>query len=248
MSQDEWDPSENDARTRGDGLEEIYNKPPRTQPPRPGREAPQPPSSAPRAAWEGPTTTKQRPPAAQRNRRGLGLDRGGAAWLNLEQVASIIQLHNTGRSIVTTLLQGTEREDWDTVWTHMREAEGAAVEGTGGPTTRVGDRLMRHGQLLFRHKQEGISGLYPMNMPGHWRVMIVSHDLRQVLLLDPAGDGFTIDEFDSVKYSYVQRIQCQHLDETLANRRLELRCLVGMCSIIMDDPRRNRSRGHHGHK
>ena len=85
-------------------------------------------------------------------------------------MASIVQLHNKGqtsRSIVTTLLQGTEREDWDTVWTHMREAEGAAAEMTGGPTTRVRDRLMTYDQLLFRHKNERISGIYPMNMPGH---------------------------------------------------------------------------------
>jgi hypothetical protein len=41
-----------------------------------------------------------------------------------------------------------------------------------------------------------------MNMPGYCKVMIVSHDLRQVLLLDNFGDGFTIDEFDNVKYSY----------------------------------------------
>jgi hypothetical protein len=106
------------------------------------RKAPRRLSSAPRTTREGPTTTSgQRPPAAQRIR--LGLERGGEAWLNLEQVASIIQLHNkgqTGRSIVTTLLQGTEREDWDTVWTHVREAEGAAAEMTGGPTTRVRDR------------------------------------------------------------------------------------------------------------
>jgi hypothetical protein len=33
--------------------------------------------------------------------------------------------------------------------------------------------------LLFRHKNKGISGIYPMNMPGHWRVMIVSHVLIQ---------------------------------------------------------------------
>jgi hypothetical protein len=59
------------------------------------------PRALPRTTREGPTTTRQRPPAAQRIR--LGLDRGGEAWLNLEQVASSIQLHNkgqTGRSIV----------------------------------------------------------------------------------------------------------------------------------------------------
>ena len=44
-------------------------------------------------------------------------------------------------------------------------------------------------------------------MPGHWRVMIVSHVLRHVLLLNPFGDasepyGFTTDEIDSVQNSY----------------------------------------------
>jgi hypothetical protein len=172
-------------------------------------EAPRPLSSAPRTTREGPTTTRQRPPAAKKTR--LGLDRGDEAWLNLEHVASIIQLHNkgqTGRNIVTTLLQGTERKAWDMVWKHMRVAEEAAAEMTGGPTTRVRDRLMTYGQLFFWHKNKRISGIYPMNMPGHWRVMIVSHVLRQaVLLLDPFGDasepyGFTTDEIDSVQNSY----------------------------------------------
>jgi hypothetical protein len=110
-------------------------------------------------------------------------------------------------NIVTTLLQGTERKDWDKVCIHMRVGEEAAAEKTGGPTTRVRDRLMTYGQLLFRHKKEGISGIYPMNMPGHWRVMIVSHVLRRVLLLDPFGDasgpyGFTTDGIDNVQNSY----------------------------------------------
>jgi hypothetical protein len=153
-------------------------------------EAPRPTSSAPRTTRQGPTTTRHRPPAAQRIR--LGFDEGKEAWLTLEQVASIIQLHNKGQmgcNIVTTLLQGTERKDWDTVWKHMRVAEEAAAEKTGGPTTRVRDRLRTYGQLRFRHQKEGISGIYPMNMPDHWRVMIVSHVLRQVLLLDPFGDA-----------------------------------------------------------
>ena len=112
-----------------------------------------------------------------------------------------------GRNIVTTLLQGTERKDWDMVWKHMRVAEEAAAEMRGGPATRVRDRLITYGQLLSRQKDEGISGIYPMNMPGHWRVMIVSHVLRQVLLLDPFGDasepyGFTTDEINSVQNSY----------------------------------------------
>ena len=211
-------------------------------------------SSAPRTTREGPTTTRQRPPAAQRTR--LGLDRGDEAWLNLEQVASIIQLHNKGqigRNIVTTLLQGTERKDWDTVWKHMRVAKEAAAEMTGGPTTRVRDQLMTYGQLLFRHKNERISGIYPMNMPGHWRVMIMSHVLRQVLLLDPFGDalepyGFTTDEIDSVQNSY-SGYNVSTCPERLQTDRWNCgRCLGGMGGINVDDPRRKRTRGHHGHK
>ena len=67
----EAEESENNARTRGDGLQRAP-----TQPPRPGRKTPQPPSSVPRAAWEGVTTTRQRPPAAQRNRRAGWVLRG----------------------------------------------------------------------------------------------------------------------------------------------------------------------------
>ena len=67
--------SENNARTRAEG--------------------PRPTSSAPRTTRQGPTTTRHRPPAAQRIR--LGLDEGDDAWLSLEQVASIIQLHNKGQ-------------------------------------------------------------------------------------------------------------------------------------------------------
>ena len=171
-------------------------------------EAPRPTSSVPRTTRQGPTTTRHRPPAAQRI--GLGQDEGRKSWLSLEQVASIIQLHNKGQmgcNIVTTLLQGTEREDWDNVWKHMRVAEAAEAGNTRGPTPRVRDRSMTYGQLLFRHKKEGISGIYPMSMPGHWRVIIVSHVLRQVLLLDPFGNasepyGFTADEIDNVQNSY----------------------------------------------
>ena len=47
-----------------------------------------------------------------------------------------------------------------------------------------------------------------MNMPSHWRVMIVSHHLKQVLLLDPFGNasepyGFTEEELDNVRNAYV---------------------------------------------
>jgi hypothetical protein len=103
--------SENNARTRA--------------------EAPRPTSSAPRTTRQGPTTTRHRPPAAQRI--CLGQDEGDEAWLSLEQVASIIQLHNKGQmgcNIVTTLLQGTERKDWDNVWKHMRVAEAAEARKT----------------------------------------------------------------------------------------------------------------------
>ena len=46
-----------------------------------------------------------------------------------------------------------------------------------------------------------------MNTPGHWRVVIVIHRLKQVLLLDPFGDasepyGFTKEELDIVRNAY----------------------------------------------
>ena len=144
--------SENNARTRA--------------------EAPRPTSSAPRTTRQGPTTTRHRPPAAQRI--GLGQDEGRKSWLSLEQVASIIQLHNKGQmgcNIVTTLLQGTEREDWDNVWKHMRVAEAAEAGNTRGPTPRVRDRLMTYGQLLFRHKKRRnlghISHEHARSLEGH---------------------------------------------------------------------------------
>jgi hypothetical protein len=113
-------------------------------------------------------------------------------------VASIIQLHNTNNGIVTTLLQGLQREEWKTVWAHMRATKAAI----GGTEPRVRNTLLRYGQLLHKHKSDGISGIYPMNIPGHWRVMIVSHTLRQVMLLDPLGDGFTQSEIENVQHSY----------------------------------------------
>jgi hypothetical protein len=74
-----------------------------------------------------------------------------------------------------------------------------------------------------------------MNMPGHWRVMTVSHALRQVVLLDPLGDEFTIPEFDNVKYSY------SGYNVSTWTKRLQTdgwNCGVwdGVDSIIMDNP------------
>ena len=138
----------------------------------------------------------------QRSTRGLILDTGTDAWLNLEQVASIIQLHNVNNKVVTTLLQGVSSTRWGTVWAHMRDAENAADDDIEHQIPRRRDAMTRYGELLFTHKRNGISGIYPMNKPGHWRVMIVSHILMHVTLLDPMGDDFSTEEIDSVKYAY----------------------------------------------
>ena len=139
----------------------------------------------------------------------MGLDRGQAAWLNLEQVASIIQLHNTGRSIVTThaACNGCKARRGRTGprygHTCERQREQHCSSGGDGEASNTGkgyrDALR---PTALPAQTDGISGIYPMNMPGHWRVMTVSHALRQVVLLDPLGDEFTIPEFDNVKYSY----------------------------------------------
>jgi hypothetical protein len=88
---------------------------------------PQPASISHTSAQHVLSSSTQAAHAAQISRRGLGLDSGVAAWLNLEQVASLIQYHNnaiiTHHRIVTTLLQGVDRDQWKTVWTHMQRAE-----------------------------------------------------------------------------------------------------------------------------
>ena len=83
-----------------------------------------------------------------------------------------------------------------------RGSSTAAAEGTGRPATRVRDTVMRYGRLLFQHKQDNISGIYPMKKPEHWRIMIVSHVLMHVTLLDPLGDDFREQEIDNVMNSY----------------------------------------------
>jgi hypothetical protein len=81
----------------------------------------------------------------------------------------------------------------------------------------------------------------------HARSLIVSHVLRQVLLLDPFRDasepyGFTTDEIDSVQNSYIG------YNVSTCPERLQTDRLGVMGRIIVDDPRRTRTRGHHGHK
>jgi hypothetical protein len=58
------------------------------------------------------------------------------------------------------------------------------------------------GQVLAQHKQEEISGIYPMKRPGHWRMLIVSHVLNHVTFLDPLRYGFTREEIRNVKDAY----------------------------------------------
>jgi hypothetical protein len=67
-------------------------------------------------------------------------------------------LHNTKRKIITTLLQGVRRQDWDTVWKHMRATEAAAAEGTDRLAPRVVrmNAMLTYGQRLFKHKRKAI--------------------------------------------------------------------------------------------
>ena len=89
----------------------------------------------------------------------------------------------------------------------MQAAEQAVADMTNEPTPRVRDRLMTYGQRLLQHKNDRVSGMYPTHMPDHWRIIIVSHVLKQVFLLDPLGDGpelygFTTEEINRVPNSY----------------------------------------------
>jgi hypothetical protein len=159
--------SQRDASHNADNL---------TRMPQRSNVSPQPARASHMSAQQVPTSSTQAAHVAQTTRRGLGLHSGQESWLNLEQVASIIQYHNNGRNhrIVTTLLQGVERADWETVWTHMQRAESVAMGEIETPTARVRDHLTRYGQLLCQHKQDNISGVCPMQKFGHWRMMIVT--------------------------------------------------------------------------
>jgi hypothetical protein len=84
----------------------------------------------------------------------------------------------------------------------MQRAESVATGETETPTARVRDHLTRYGQLLCQYKQDNISGIYPMQKPGRWRMMIVSHPLMHVIFLDPLGNGFTEQEIDNAMNSY----------------------------------------------
>ena len=139
----------------------------------------------------------------QTSPRGLGTDYGDIAWLNLEQVAGIIQYHNNAESadrrIVTTIFQGVEREHWKTIWINMQMEESGEI----CENERVRSFLKTYGQTLAQHKRAEISGIYPMKSGGHWRMYIVSYILQEVLLFDPLGEGFTSEEKSNIQAAYV---------------------------------------------
>ena len=174
---------------------------PEPDPPRPVKQ--ESVSAPPTVIQQAPPAVTTHPAATQECRNGVNTDRGRTAWLHLEQAASIIQLHNPLNRITTPILNGMWRASWGTAWAHMRATEAAATEGTRGAAVRTGgNTLLRYGQMFFRHKQDTISGIYPMHIPGHWRLMIVSHALKQIVLLDPFGDKFTNTEIRNVEQAY----------------------------------------------
>ena len=54
-----------------------------------------------------------------------------------------------------------------------------------GPMRRLRGHTANYAKTILEHKRAGLSGIYPIHFPGHWRLMIVSHVMKQILLLDP---------------------------------------------------------------
>ena len=115
-----------------------------------------------------------------RTPRGLGLDTGPASWLHLEQLTVAIQHYNTDDK-VRVPCNRIERHEWGKVLASMVEQD------IVGPTRRLRGHTVDYANTILMHKRAGLSGIYPMHIPGHWRLMIVSHALEQILLLDPRG-------------------------------------------------------------
>ena len=72
-----------------------------------------------------------------------------------------------------------------------------------GPIRRPRGRIAYYAKTILEHKRAGLSGIYPMHIPGHWRLMIVSHTLKQILLLDPRDDCFSETEVRNIRRAFV---------------------------------------------
>ena len=72
-----------------------------------------------------------------------------------------------------------------------------------GPTRRLRGHIANYAKTILMHKRAGLSGIYPMHIPGHWRLMIVSHALEQIVLLDPRGDDFSETEVRNIRGAFI---------------------------------------------
>ena len=117
-------------------------------------------------------------------------------WLPLEQVTAAIQHYNASNKVTVPYMQ-IEQHNW-------REVLALVVEqDIVGPVRRLRGHNAGYARNILEHKRAGLSGIYPMHIPGHWRLMIVSHVMKQVLLLDPGANCFTNDEVRNIRRTFV---------------------------------------------
>ena len=72
-----------------------------------------------------------------------------------------------------------------------------------GPVRRRRGHIAKYARDILQHKRAGISGIYPMHLPGHWRLMIISHAMKQILLLDPMDACFSDRETQNIRRAFV---------------------------------------------
>ena len=72
-----------------------------------------------------------------------------------------------------------------------------------GPMRRLRGHTANYARTILEHKRAGLSGIYPMHIPGHWRLMIISHAMKQILLLDLRDDCFSEREVQNIRRAFV---------------------------------------------
>ena len=116
--------------------------------------------------------------------------------MHLEQLTAAIQHYNTHNKVMVPCNR-IERHDWGKVLASVVEQD------IVGPMRRLRGHTANYAKTILEHKKAGLSGVYPMHIPGHWRLIIVSHAMKQILLLDPRDDCFSDREVRNIRRAFV---------------------------------------------
>ena len=136
------------------------------------------------------------------------VDCGQSSWLFHAQLISLMQVHGGSEAVHIPLQHSAlDTVGWIDVWTRMVTSARRVAEG-GAQAGRVLGTNQRIAEDLLRRQIRGQSGVYTQHIPGHWRVLIVSHVLREVLLFDPFGTPFSDRETHHIERAWQEYRVC----------------------------------------